>query len=103
MSRLWQVGDMVERQTEPHPIDGFALQATAMVSAVQVVSSKHFDTVRWVILGPWYEYKTQQQLEELGWKLVEPKVLIPPGTPTHVVTDIPDDDLLTSREGHPYT
>ena len=29
--------------------------------------------------------------------------LIPPGTPTHVFTDIPDDDLLTSREGHPYT
>lgn len=71
MSRLWQVGDIVERQTEPHPKDGFALQATAMVSAVQVVSSNHFDTVRWVILGPWYEYKTQQQLEELGWRLVE--------------------------------
>ena len=29
--------------------------------------------------------------------------LIPPGTPTHVFTDIPDDDLLTSREGHPHT
>lgn len=28
--------------------------------------------------------------------------LIPPGTPTHVF-DIPDDDLLTPREGHPYT
>lgn len=102
MSRHWQIGDIVERQTEPHPIDGFALQATAMVSAVQVVSSNHFETVRWVILGPWYEYKTQQQLEELGWKLVEPKVLIPFGTPTNVFTDIPDDDL-TSREGHPYT
>ena len=35
--------------------------------------------------------------------LAVPKVLIPPGTPTHVFTDIPDDDLLTSREGHPYT
>jgi len=29
--------------------------------------------------------------------------LIPPGTPTHVFTDILDDDLLTPREGHPYT
>jgi len=74
-----------------------------MVSAVQVVSSNRFETVRWVILGPWFECKTQQQLEGLGWRLVEPKVLIPPGTPTHVFTDIPDDDLLTPREGHPHT
>ena len=29
--------------------------------------------------------------------------LIPPGTQTHQFTDIPDDDLLTPREGHPYT
>ena len=29
--------------------------------------------------------------------------LIPRGTKTHVFTDIPDDDMLTSREGHPYT
>jgi hypothetical protein len=29
--------------------------------------------------------------------------LIPPGTQTHRFTDIPDDDLLTPREGHPYT
>ena len=103
MSRPWQVGDIVERQTEPRVSDGFALQTTAMVSAVQVISSNRFEMVRWVILGPWFEYKTQQQLEELGWKLVEPKVLILPGTPTHVFTNIPDDDLLTPREGHPYT
>ncbi len=103
MNRPWQVGDIVERQTEPDMSDGFATQTTAMVSVVQVASGNRFDRVRWVSLGPWFEYKTQQQLEELGWRLVEPKVLIPPGTPTHVFTDIPDDDLLTTREGHPHT
>ena len=103
MSRQWQIGDIVERQSKSDLRDGDATQMAAMVSAVQVNSWNDCDTVRWVYLGPWYEYKTQKQLEELGWRLVEPKVLIPPGTPTHVFTDIPDDDLLTSREGHPYT
>ncbi len=71
MSRLWQVGDIVERQTEPDTRDEFATQTTAMVSAVQVASSNRFETVRWVSLGPWFEYKTQQQLEEQGWRLRE--------------------------------
>ena len=103
MSREWQVGDIVELQSKSDLRDGDATQMTAMVSAVQVNSWNDRDTVRWVYLGPWFEYKTQKQHEELGWRLVEPKVLIPPGTQTHRFTDIPDDDLLTPREGHPYT
>ena len=68
MNRPWQVGDIVERQGKSI-FDEFTTQMTAMVSAVQVVSSNRFDTVRWVFLGPWFEYKTQQELEVLGWRL----------------------------------
>lgn len=68
MSRQWQIGDIVERQRKSASND-FTTRMTAMVSAVEVASSDHFDTVRWVYLGPWFEYKTQQQLEELGWRL----------------------------------
>ena len=29
--------------------------------------------------------------------------LITPGTPTHVFDDVPEDEPLTNRQGHPYT
>ena len=29
--------------------------------------------------------------------------LIPPGTPTHVFDDVPEDEPLVNRQGHPYT
>lgn len=37
------------------------------------------------------------------WLDMKAQPRIPSGTPAHVFTDIPDDDLLTSRAGHPYT
>ena len=91
MSRPWQVGDIVEN------LDTLM---RAMIVAARL-NRGSYEISFGSCPSDWWI--TQEAMEKRGWKLVEPKVLIPPGTPTHVFTDIPDDDLLTSREGHPYT
>lgn len=101
MSRPWQVGDIVEN---PECEQRGMITATREGDPTYARPYNREIWVREVVCSAeGFGWRYQGLLEEWGWRLVEPKVLIPPGTPTHVFTDIPDDDLLTSREGHPHT